>query len=1248
MATARQQGLTEQQQRALGARGVSVALSAGAGCGKTFVLTERFLRCLEPAPAAAGGGLRLDQLTAITFTERAAREMRDRIRSACAARLLQAPEAEVDHWLRLLRELDAARISTIHSFCGALLRAHAVEAGLDPRFRVLDQAQADTLLYELIDRQLRSRLDRREEAVLDLIVQFGLGGLRDMVRQLLAVRQEIDWPQWRGETADGLLARWQAYWRQDTLPRAAAKIVRAPAANVLLEVIRNQPPSHAAMRQRCEAIVDGLEQLGKAAAARESCSAQDLQAILAVLRENAKVQGGGGKKAWASEELYETFRDAASTLRGLIDDTQQRLAFDPEAARPAAEAGLRLLTVADEVAAAYEAEKTEMAVLDFNDLLIRARDLLAAADQNNVPTTIPVASRDTAAALRKRLAGQIKLLLVDEFQDTDPLQVNLVKAICDGQFANGKLFFVGDFKQSIYRFRGADPHVFQQLRQELPAAGRLPLSQNFRSQPAVLEFINTLFSDELGPEYEPLVPFRTQVAPTPAVEFLWATEPEPPGDWSISRSTGDVPADDVVREHGPVPLASPAETTDENRDSVHAVSPTERLRRLEADWIARRLRAMLDAGEQIIWDEAAARAGRPAARAVRPGDVALLFRALTNVEYYEEALRRHGIDYYLVGGHAFYAQQEIYDVVNLLRALANASDAVSLIGALRSPLFGLLDETLFWLGKHPEGVPGGLFAGRLPAELNAEQAGRVQHAAATLAELRAIKDRVPIAQLLQEALARTGYDAALLAEFLGQRKLANLRKLIDDARSFDQSGIFTLADFITQLSQFVARQPDEPLAATHAEAVDVVRLMTIHQSKGLEFPVVVIPDLDRPRRGPSGRVAFTPQLGPMIKDSSTAAASGYDLFWLSENDEEAAELVRLLYVATTRAADYLILSSGLPALGAAKSPWSELLGRHFDPQSGLPRGGGGTVPSFVRRNCDCPLPEGRGGPLVKVTSSEPPLLAKSVRTAPRPDLEQLVATAREMAAAGQGRKPVYLAAVPPHATGRQLYSFSRLRGTLHARPVATQVVAVGDDAATEPAALDPLGLGTLVHAVLADIDLARPEDVAMLVHRQAVRHLPDVSAGLEEPIRLIERLLTSPRGAAMAVAAEMHRELEFLLAWPPGSHTADGPCLQGFIDCLYRDIAGGWHLLDYKSNRAEPAQVAAVAAGYEMQMLVYALAAERILGHPPEELTLYFLRPGVEHRFSWDDAARQRAVTMVNEAMQLLLPSPAMRERGRG
>ena len=291
-----------------------------------------------------------------------------------------------------------------------------------------------------------------------------------------------------------------------------------------------------------------------------------------------------------------------------------------------------------------------------------------------------------------RLASQSRLLLVDECQDTDPLQVELIKALCGQQIQDGKLFFVGDYKQSIYRFRGADPDVFRRLEQETPEPGRLPLLRNFRSQPAILNFVNALFCDVLSNEspgsstadgdkslnYQPLIPHREQITPEPAVEFLWASAMEDEPD---NKDAG-------------------------SKDSA---------RRREAEYIARRIRGMLDRNEALAAEKSTD--GSWTARPVEEQDIAILFRTLSSVQFYEEALRRYSIDYYLVGGHAFYAQQEIHDVVNLLRTLASPADGVSLAGTLRSPMFALADETLFWLAQHPQGLAVGLFADRLPSEL---------------------------------------------------------------------------------------------------------------------------------------------------------------------------------------------------------------------------------------------------------------------------------------------------------------------------------------------------------------------------------------------------------------------------------------------------------------------------------------------------------------------------------------------------
>ncbi len=307
--------MTDQQRLAIAARHVSVALSAGAGCGKTYVLTRRFLSHLEPgAPDRA----RLGQLVAITFTERAAREMRDRIRTECRKRLLECPEEQAAHWLELLRELDAARISTIHSFCGSLLRAHAVEAGLDPRFRVLDQTQADTLLSELVDDQLRDKLanQRENKTLIDLIVQYGLPGLEEMIAALLRRRQEIDWELWRTVSADDLTAKWQEYFKHEALPYMLRQIVDSPDAKKVLEIARQNPSSNAVMQDRQAFLLENLRKLG----ATGCLSASAVDETLMQLREATMIKGAGSKKDWPSEELYKQYSAAVTSLRKTIDE----------------------------------------------------------------------------------------------------------------------------------------------------------------------------------------------------------------------------------------------------------------------------------------------------------------------------------------------------------------------------------------------------------------------------------------------------------------------------------------------------------------------------------------------------------------------------------------------------------------------------------------------------------------------------------------------------------------------------------------------------------------------------------------------------------------------------------------------------------------------------------------------------------------------------------------------------------------
>jgi ATP-dependent helicase/nuclease subunit A len=1153
--------LTNEQRTAIETRDVSIALSAGAGCGKTFVLTHRFIDHLQPNSDEEKPA-QLHQMVAITFTDAAAREMRSRIRGACYEQLTHAKSfAEQEHWQRLLREIDSARVSTIHAFCASLLRTHAAAAGLDPLFGVLDQSDADVLQLEVIDDVLRAQLDKLDDDTLELAAAYGLGPLKDKISALIGRRHEDAFPRWLDATPDELVARWAEWHARDAVRYAVGEIAASRPARRLLSLLRDATklPTTPEFNAARATLLELLPRMR---------GSKTTESDLLLVRESAKVDRICPKKVWASPDDYGRYQDACKKFRDYIDRHTPKK-FDPEAARVTARLALSLLRLANKVVDTYTHRKQSQGKLDFDDLLFTAYSFL------NDPKNDP---------LREQLADDLRLLLVDEFQDTDRLQTRLVRLLCGEGFDVGRLFFVGDFKQSIYRFRRAEPQVFRELRDDIKKQGQLPLTLNFRSQPGILAFVNALFCDDLqleGEEYQALRPNREAASASPCVEFLWTLTPD-------------------KHKKGMIGAA----------------------RREEARTIARRLRGLIDGknGATPVVDRAT---NTP--RQLKLGDVAILFRTLSDVQVYEEALREYELDYYLVGGHAFYAQQEIYDVLNLLCAVASTADEVSLAGVLRSPFFALADETLFWLVDSAGSLNAGLLADVPPPQLCSDERDKVVAAAETMRHLRAIKDRVPITTLLNQALDLTGYDAALLTEFLGQRKLANLQKLMERARAAD-AGVLGLDGFITQLAQFIAQQPKEALAATLPESADVIRLMTIHHAKGLEFPLVVLPDLDRRPHFGSTKAALHPEYGPLVSppsddDDHKDVASGMSLFASLEKAEELEERKRLLYVACTRAADYLILSSSLEAHAEPCSDWTALIGDRFDLENGA---------------LTADLAEGYATPRVHV-QQDPATDHKPSARLRGPDLLKLLGEAHQLAADGHAIVPTEVGPVAVDHAARRQFSFSRLTGRLlRSEPDESTALA----AATPPPisslrTVDARTLGTLVHEVLARVDL---NDAAAIdgwcEHLASQLVLWNVDEARQVARDLVERFVKSERGQKIAGAAAVHRELEFILAWPPNVQTsADTTYLHGFIDCLYQDQEGRWHLTDYKTDKIQPADVAQRAERYAMQLDVYAMAAERALGQPPSELALHFLRPGVEHVFVWDDAARKACVEMVNEAI---------------
>ncbi|WP_298868158.1 exodeoxyribonuclease V subunit beta [uncultured Gimesia sp.] len=1129
---------TDQQAAAINQREVSTALSAGAGCGKTFVLTQRFLKLIEPGTPPD----RLSHIVAITFTDRAAREMRDRIRETCLAELKNCPTEEVGHWQSVMRGLDSARISTIHSFCTSILRSHAVSARLDPHFGLLDQGTSDTFLRKVVREAIHELLKREHADGLQMVYRYGLEKTYELIINLVPQQFRIEFDHFNDMTVETMAARYREYWEQTFIPSQLAEIAHSDSTQFLIKLMNEQSPKNVKMQEHFQVLSARLPELiGGAERNRGE--------LLETLISHARVQGAGTKKDWDDVDVYEQIKNGFKKLRESLKPLFEDLSPEYANFLSAAEYSLVVLRVTEFVAKRYQQSKAEKGLLDFDDLLLQTRDLFR---------------RDPSA--RQRAAAGIQFLMVDEFQDTDPVQSEIVRSLCGKELLTGKLFLVGDAKQSIYRFRRADPEVFHQLRQEIPEAGRLPLSTNFRSQPAILNFTNCLFSSAMEHYYESLVPFDVeQHSPTPAIEFLFASPDDP-----------EIKGADAVRE-------------------------------TEAEWIAARIRQLLDDETPRIWAKNTETGVRELKR-VEPGDICILFRALSNVSLYEKALQKWDLDYYLVGGRAFYAQQEINDLSNLCQYLDNPDDELSLLGVLRSPYFSLSDDTLFSMVRHSETLTAAMLNAP-PEALVPQQKRQVQYAQSVLTELRSKKDRLSLVELLNLALERTGYDAALLNEFLGDRKIANLQKLLELARNFESSGLFTLKDFVQRIRDSILEESKEELAATLPETSDVIRLMTIHQSKGLEFPIVIVADLDRKSPGASRDPVLHSEWGALVSLPQVQGKApenyAFKMQRTLEQRAEEDETIRLLYVAVTRAADYLILSSGLPYSRKIQSPWMKLLGRHFDLSTGSP-----AVDPYLGRISLGAIPADQI-PQIHVHHHKPTSSFKAAKkqTELKPSqyvqaLEQGTPTA----------VPIRYGQILPQQGARSHVSVSQLEvidaELQHNRTGWRRDVSAGNSLTSVEATL----LGILIHAVLERLEPEHPEKAAQILESALFDQPEQIQKKLRPLImQKISTWYDSELCQTLRSAHACYRELDFLLRWPDESQRGAHENLEliapltiaGTIDMLFQADDGRWVLLDYKTgSRVAQMTEEQLIEEYEFQLGVYTLAVKQLIEGVPNSIGL--------------------------------------------
>ncbi len=1172
---------TPEQRAAIRSRTGASLLAANAGSGKTAVMVERFAAAVREDGVPVGG------ILALTFTEKAAGEFAERLRR----RLTELGEAE--H----ARAVDAAWIGTIHGFCARVLRTQPLAAGLDPRFEVLDEPAASRVAAAAYEDALNAW--GRGSSAIDLTASYG-PALRDLV----------------------LGAYHSLRARGHARPRLAIPVEK-PA------------PDATALAAAAEAALADLKLAG---AGVRVCAARDaLEACRAQLAAGATAPPGGsprvpfpgelapaelkrGAKALESDAC-EAYREAWAAYRAACGEHHARSA-------------LQLIDgLLDRFGEVYEAAKAARAAVDFDDLELRTRDLLAD----------PVR--------RARWAERFALIMVDEFQDTNGVQLEILEAL-----ERDNLFAVGDEFQSIYRFRHADVGIFRSRADTLGAGRVRGLAVNFRSREELLDVLNATFAPELGERFTPLKAGRVETSPDGVMRLFDLAPPSgaPPVELLITETKGWEELDERLGLAG---------------------GGDQPWRRAEARLIAHRLREEVDAGR-------------------RPGDCVVLVRATGSLRLLEQALEEQGLPTYVVGGRGYWSQEQVRDGLAWLRALANPRDETALLTVLASPFCGAGADALIllagagreegrglWgalqeLAAEANGDPGGeivasrgeiaawrsddvpadgeiaawrgddmpadaeIVASRGDAAAGGETAAAAGGAASILARLSPVPagevarivavtrllaaereraERAPLEVLLERAIAATGYDLAVLARPGGDRRLANLRKLMRLAREFERAEGRDLRGFLADAAARDLAEAREGEAALESEGLDAVRLMTIHRAKGLEFPVVCVADLGRKAGGMRSPLLVGRDGAPGLRlyalgGGDSVPTPAWERLAEAEAQADAEEERRLFYVAMTRAQELLILSGGTDT---EKWPAARPGGPPID---WIARAVAGETPgdAIVTRAWD-----GRPARVMCRLNTAETLPATAL--SPKPPARSAPSTALPAKPASVPRSPQRPRPAPQRLSYSQVADYAKCGYRFYLRrilrlPAVEAPPFDQDQPAHELTGIDARTRGSIVHAVLEHLDLADPQlPAADEIRRLATRYVAAelTREEIEDVQQLVRAFTTSPLRQRLANATSIRKEAGFSFTLDPDGA---GPLVNGFVDVIATEPDGTTVVVDYKSDRLSENETPSslVERDYATQRLVYALAALRDGAPKTEVVHLLLERPGEPVTVTYD------------------------------
>jgi ATP-dependent exoDNAse (exonuclease V) beta subunit len=1097
--------------------GATLVVEAAAGTGKTTEMIARIIAMIRT------GTTTLDRIVAVTFTEKAAGEMKLRLRTDLDRARETANGVERGRLETALAQLEVARIGSIHSFCTDLLRERPVEARIDPLFEVAAEDEAERLYL----------------AAFDAWFQATLAAPGEGVRRILRRKEPTELLRRAGSN---LVERrdFAGAWRRDAFDRDAAIDHVLGELAAIGQLAASADRADDALAKLFARIDRWIAELGR----RELVRARDYDGLEAELAEI--------KRWWEWGYTGRSQRYGAGLLRAdiVVRRDAARATLDNFLVAAEADLAACLHEELRPVIAAYEQLKARSGRLDFLDLLARTRDLL----------------RDDPR-IRAEMRARFTHFFVDEFQDTDPLQIEILVLLCSDDADHvvpGKLFVVGDPKQAIYRFRRADIALYEAVKQRLLAGGAqlLHLTTSFRAVPSIQTAVNAAFAPVMRGDgqaaYVPLDRSRDDIADQPAIIAL--PVPKPYGKRDVSNF--------AIEDSYPDAVGAFVE---------HLVTTS--------GW------KVSERGTGKLVDVAARH-------------VCLMFRRFQTFRRdltrpYVRALEARGIPHVLVGGRSFHDREEVEAARNALKAIEWPDDEFSVYATLRGPLFAIHDEDLIAF-KHVHGRlhPMAWFGAELPA---ADPPRAVAAALAILGSLHRMRNRRPIADTFARLLTATRAHAGIALWPAGEQALANLFRVMDLARRFEANGATSFRAFIDRLEDDAdrGRQPDAPVVE---EGTEGVRIMTVHAAKGLEFPVVILCDPTAPlapehpsRYIDSTRNVWLESLAHCVPIELREHADE-----VIRRDREEVE--RLAYVAVTRARDLLVV----PVVGdEERKGWLEALAPVVFPTESHKRAPApapacpafGTDSVVVRSRDSNRMPTDSVAPGLHVPRTgthrvvwwDPHVfvLDREIGGGIRQqqilaaDESNVVATAGEQAHAAwrERRERALAAGTAPSVVVRSVTEAAR------DAPGAAGVTVIdtGIDRVKRPSGKR---FGSLVHAILAAVELRGDEAHVRGVAHNHARLVDASDAELAAAIAAVRAALAHPLLIRAATARSLRREVPVVL------HAAGG-IVEGIVDLAFAE-GETWTVVDFKTD----VELGELRPIYEAQVRLYADAITAATGCP--------------------------------------------------